>query len=255
MPKFNLSLCLVPVLALLATGCAANGLQQADTLSDYRNLQSGERRLLQVREWVDPQALQAVDAIYIPQAGIVPGVVENSGVDPARFNRIVGKLNQTMCRRLARGGFEVTADPALASHELRMNITGFETTNLVSAGASRVIGFAIPGPISPRIPFGIGALAVEGEMLDSSNAQIAALTWSSRNHLVSSGGFSEIGDGYRLAQVFADSFGDLIVEARDSVEGAREETARGVCTDMFDAATGEGAGDIDQLPGETAANP
>lgn len=239
MPNLNPSLCLIPLLALLATGCAANGLQQADTLSDYQRLAPAERRLLQVREWVDPQALRAVDAIYMPQAGIVPGVVESSGVDPVRFNRVVGKLTQTMCRRLARGGFEVTSDPALASHQLRMNITGFETTNMVSAGASRLIGFAIPGPLSPRIPIGIGALAVEGEMLDSSNSQIAALAWSSRNHLVSSGGFSEIGDGYDLAQVFADSFGDLIVEARDSVDGARKQTERGVCTAMFDAATGE----------------
>jgi len=239
MPKLNPSLCLIPVLALLATGCAANGLQQVDTLSDYRNLQTSERRLLQVREWADPQALRAVDAIYIPQAAIVPGVVAGSGVDPARFNRIVGKLNQTMCRRLARSGFEITADPELASHRLQMTITGFEATNRVSAGASRLIGFAIPGPLSPRIPIGIGALAVEGEMLDASDTQIAALAWSSRNHLVSSGGFSEIGDGYDLAQVFADSFGDLIASARDSVDGARSETERGVCSAMFAAATGE----------------
>ncbi len=239
MPNFNPSLCVIPVLALLATGCAANGLQQADTLSDYRNLETSERRLLQVREWADPQALRAVDAIHIPQAGIVPGVVEGSGVDPARFNRIVGKLNQTMCRRLARGGFQITVDPQMASHELRMTITGFETTNRVSAGASRLIGFAIPGPLSPRIPIGIGALAVEGEMLDANDVQIAALAWSSRNHLVSSGGFSEIGDGYDLAQVFADSFGDLITSARDSVDGARSETARAACNAMFDAATGE----------------
>ena len=239
MPKLNPSLCLIFFLAFLATGCAATGLQQTDTLSDYRNLQPGERRLLQVREWVDPQALQSVDAIYLPQAGIVPGVIEGSGVDPDRFNRVVGKLTQTMCRRLARGGFEITDDPALASHQLRMTVTGFETTNRVSAGASRLIGFAIPGPLSPRIPIGIGALAVEGEMLDSSDAQIAALAWSSRNHLVSSGGFSEIGDGYALAQVFADSFGDLIVEARNSVSGARSQTERGVCNAMFDAATAE----------------
>jgi hypothetical protein len=243
MPKLRPALCLIPILALLATGCAATGLQQADTLSDYGNLEVAERRLLQVREWVDPQALRSVDAIYIPQAGIVPGVVESSGVDPDRFNRVVGKLTQTMCRRLARGGFEITADPTLASHQLRMNITGFETTNLVSAGASRLIGFAVPGPLSPRIPFGIGALAVEGEMLDAGNTQIAALSWSSRNHLVSSGGFSEIGDGYRLAAVFADSFGDLIVDARNSVDGARDETERGVCTAMFGAATGEDGDD------------
>jgi hypothetical protein len=250
MPIPKSTLCLIPLLALLATGCAATGLQQADTLSDYSNLQTSERRMLQVREWVDPDALRAVDAIYIPQAGIVPGVVETSGVDPVRFNRVVGKLTQSMCRRLARGGFEITGDPALASHRLQMNITGFETTNLVSAGASRLIGFAVPGPLSPRIPIGIGALAVEGEMLDADSTQIAALSWSSRNHLVSSGGLSEIGDGYRLAQVFADSFGDLIVNARDSVDGARDQTDRGVCTAMFEAATGESDDEDETAMGE-----
>jgi len=239
MPKAFASLCLIPLIAVAMTGCAANGLQQASTLSEYQNMQPAERRLLQVREWADPQAMRSVDAIYIEQAGVVPGVVESSGVDPERFNRVVGKLTQTVCRRLARGGFEITPDPALASHQVRLNITGFETTNRVSAGASRLIGFAIPGPLSPRIPIGIGALAVEGEMLDRDNRQVAALEWSSRNHLVSSGGFSEIGDGYALAQVFADSFGDLIVEARNSASEERQSTERGVCNEMFDAATEE----------------
>ncbi|WP_417483128.1 DUF3313 family protein [Maricaulis sp.] len=240
MPNHLASLCLIPLIAVTMAGCAANGLQQASTLSDYQNMQPAERRLLQVREWADPQAMRSVDAIYIAQAGVVPGVVEGSGVDPVRFNRVVGKLTQTVCRRLARGGFEITADPALASHQVRLNITGFETTNRVSAGASRLIGFAIPGPLSPRIPIGIGALAVEGEMLDADERQVAALEWSSRNHLASSGGFSEIGDGYALAQVFADSFGDLIVEARNSVSEVRQSTERGVCNDMFDAATDDG---------------
>lgn len=247
MPKSLFSLCLAGLVALFATGCAATGLQQVNTLSSYDNLQPAERRLLAVREWVDPQALRSVDAIYIPEAGIVPGVVDESGIEPERFNRIVGKLTQTMCRRLARGGFEITADPALASHQLMMTITGFEPTNTVSAGASRLIGFAIPGPLSPRIPIGVGALAVEGEMLDAGRQQVAAMEWSSRNHLLSSGGFSRIGDGYSLSQVFADSFGDLIVEARDSVDGARAGTERGVCTAMFDSATDGGDAD------ETAA--
>ena len=73
-------------------------------------------------------------------------------------------------------------------------------------------------------------------MLDREGQQIAAMQWSSRNHLISGGGFSQITDGFALAQVFADGFGDLIVDARDSVDGQRGATESRVCNAMFDEA-------------------
>lgn len=226
----------VLALAGLSTACAATDIQREQTLSDYDRLVPAERRLIPVREFVAADSLMEVSAIHIPMAGVVDGVVEDSGVDPERFERVAGKLNQTLCRRLARGGFTVTTEPEQASHRIALTITGFETSNPVTAGASELLSFAVPGPISPRIPIGVGALAVEGEMLDREGQQIAAMQWSSRNHLISGGGFSQITDGFALAQVFADGFGDLIVDARDSVDGQRGATERGVCNAMFDEA-------------------
>ncbi|MHA6287429.1 DUF3313 family protein [Maricaulis sp. CAU 1757] len=227
------------LLAVLVTGCAANDVQRAHTLSRYDQMETTTRRLLPVNEWVDAQALADVSTIHVADAGLAPGVVEASGVEAERIERVQAKLTQTMCRRLARGGFTVTPDPDGAELSVVMTITGFEPTDMAAAGASRVLGFAVPGPLSPRLPIGIGALAAEGEVLTRDQRQVAAMQWVSRNHILSGGGFSEIGDGYDLAQVFADSFGDLIVDARDSVDGPRGETAGGVCNDMFDAIVGD----------------
>jgi hypothetical protein len=234
---------LVLAFAVVLTGCAATDLQRGQSLTRYDQLQDGQRRLVPLREYANPIGIRQIDVIFLERAAVVEGVQEESGTRPERFDRIVGSLSQTMCRRLARGGFAVSNDREAASHELRLTITGFEATNSVTAAASSLIGVAVPGPLSPRIPIGIGALAVEGELLDAAGEQIAAMQWSSRNHLASSGGTltllrGDIGptsDGEDLAAAFADSFGDLIVAARDRRDEARRETESGVCTALYAA--------------------
>lgn len=231
-------------IALIATGCASN-VGGARTLSTYDNMETGERRFLQVQEYADPVAVAQVEAIFMDRAHTLPDVASDAGVTSDQFERVIGTLSQTMCRRLARGGFQVTDDAGAASHVLVLTITGFTPTNSLAAATSGVVSVFVPGPISPRLPIGIGELAVEGEVLDRDNTQIAAMNWASRNHLSSApgaldvlrGGLRETADGEALAEVFADSFGDMIVEAREAGDGERRETERGICTALFDADT------------------
>lgn len=231
--RIALTTCLVVGLS----ACAAN-LAGQQTLSRYDQLQDAERRLVPVREFGDDAGLGAITAVYMDRAAVAEGVVAGSGLDEERFSRVVDRLTGTMCRRLARGGIQVTSDESAATHRLAMTITGFQPTNAAAAGASSVLGVFVPGPLNPRIPVGVGALAVEGELLDLEGAQIAAMQWNARNHLASGGGaftllradFGVTSDGEDLASAFADSFGDLIVNGRDAAGGVRGETERGVCT-------------------------
>ncbi len=228
-------------LALLAKACASN-VAQIESLSRYDQLVDAERGLVPVREYADGGALAGVTSIYLARATVAPGVVEASGLDEERLDRVAGVMSRTMCRRLARGGFEVRTAPDGASHAMQLTITGFDATNPVAAGASSVIGAFVPGPVSPRLPVGIGALAAEGEVFDETGEQVAAMQWDARNHLASGGGTltllrGDIGstsDGEDLAQSFADAFGDLLVTARDDAGGERGETPRGTCPQYFD---------------------
>jgi hypothetical protein len=231
--RLALTTCLVAGLS----ACAAN-LAGQETLSRYDQLQDAERGLMPVREFGSEDGLGAIRAVYMDRAAVADGVIADSGLDDERFARVVDRLTGTMCRRLARGGVTVTTDPSVATHRLDMTITGFRPTNAAAAGASSVIGVFVPGPLNPRIPVGVGALAVEGELLDLDGEQIAAMQWNAQNHLVSGGGaftllrgdFGVTSDGEDLASAFADSFGDLIVDGRDAAGGVRGETERGVCT-------------------------
>ena len=112
----------------------------------------------------------------------------------------------------------------------------------------------MPGPLNPRVPIGIGALGAEGEILGPDGTQLAAIRWASRNHLASGGGvttvldgsaaFGDLADANELAGVFADAFGDLVVEARAEreTEAADGETPRGTCDAYFHMIDAEDAG-------------
>ena len=243
--RLALTTCLVAGLS----ACAAN-LAGQETLSRYDQLQDAERGLMPVREFGDAQGLGAIGAVYMERAAVADGVIEGSGLDEERFSRVVDRLTGTMCRRLARGGIMVTSDASQASHRLDMTITAFRPTNAAAAGASSVIGVFVPGPLNPRIPVGVGAIAVEGELLDLEGEQIAAMQWNAQNHRASGGGaftllrgdFGVTSDGEDLASAFADSFGDLIVNGRDEAGGVRAETERGVCTALARDEVEDGAG-------------
>ncbi len=238
----RLKLLLASASASLALSACASNVAQVETLSRYDRLTEAERGLVPVREYADSAAMAGVISLYLQRATIATGVVEASGVDAERLDRVAGVLSRTMCRRLARGGFEVRTEAESASHSMQLTITGFEATNPVTAGASGVIGVFVPGPLNPRLPIGIGAFAAEGEVFDANGQQIAAMQYDARNHLASGGGTltllrGDIGstsDGEELAQSFADAFGDLLVNTRDAAGGPRGETPRGTCPEYFE---------------------
>lgn len=243
------SLSLLAAAPLVLAACATN-ISTTDTLSRYDRLEENERGLIPVQEYVDTEAAGEIRNIYMERAAVAPGVIEASGVEPEQFERVVGTLSRTMCRRLARGGIPVVTEDDAEAYRLQLTITGFEATNAFAAGASGIIGTFVPGPLSPRLPVGIGALAAEGEVFSPDGEQVAAMRYDARNHLASGAGtfsmlrgdFGETSDGEDLASSFADAFGDLIVNARNAAGAARAATDRAICGDFYDADEPETAG-------------
>ena len=100
----RLKLLLASASASLALSACASNVAQVETLSRYDRLTEAERGLVPVREYADSAAMAGVISLYLQRATIATGVVEASGVDAERLDRVAGVLSRTMCRRLARGG-------------------------------------------------------------------------------------------------------------------------------------------------------
>ena len=248
--------------AILAIGAAGLSLAACSTafetptsLTRDDRLVEGERRLVPVMEYADGEALAALSELHVPLADIAPGAAIDPDLGDDRLDRLRATVSKELCQRFARGGFSVLPEaPGTQTARLRASLTGLRRNNVATTGLSRAIGVAVPGPLNPRVPIGIGALGAEGEILGPDGTQLAAIRWASRNHLASGGGvttvldgsaaFGDLADANELAGVFADAFGDLVVEARAEreTEAADGETPRGTCDAYFHMIDAEDAG-------------
>lgn len=236
----------VAAAALFLTACST-AFETPTSLTRSDRLSEGERRLVPVMEYADGEALAAIDELYLPLADIAPQADIDPGLDRDRLDRLRAMLSKELCQRFARGGFSVLPeadDVAPDTPRLNASVTGLRRNNVATTGLSRAIGVAVPGPLNPRVPLGIGSLGAEGEILDAGGRQLAAIRWASQNHLASGGGvttildgpdaFGNLADATELTSVFADAFGDLVVESREDREAREAETPRGTCDAYFD---------------------
>jgi len=238
------------VLAFAVSACSTR-FDAPSSLSSSDRLIAGERRLLAVEEYADGAALAGMGRLYLPPVTLATGADIDPEIGPARLNDVRRQLSQDLCRRLARAGFDVRPLPEPGETgldgEVRTAINGIRRNNVATTGLSRLIGVAVPGPLNPRVPLGIGALGVEAEILDGTGRQVAAIRWASQNHLASGGGvttildgpdaFSDLADVMDLSGVFADALGDLVEEARAGTEPVMAETPRGTCDAYRDLIT------------------
>jgi len=241
-----------------ATSACTTRFDAPSSLSSSEQLIAGERRLLAVEEYADGPALATMGRLYLPPVTLAAGADIDPDIPPARLDDVRRQLSRDLCQRLARAGFDVrpvASAPAVdMDGEVSAMINGIRRNNVATTGVSRLIGFAVPGPLNPRVPLGIGALGVEAEILDGEGRQVAAIRWASQNHLASGGGvttilggtdaFSDLADVMDLSSVFADAFGDLVEEARADGETVEAETPRGTCDayrELIDAAAQDGS--------------
>ncbi len=267
-------LCNLRTLALpifIAAGCAAcsTSFETPSTLSTTERLAPGERRLLAVEEYADGAALAEMGVLYLPPVRLAPQADIDGDIPPARLVDVRRQLSRDVCQRLARAGFDVRpvrtqagesgdGNDAGIDGEVFAAVSGIRRNNVATTGVSRLLGAAVPGPLNPRVPLGIGALGVEAEILDRGGRQVAGIRWASRNHLASGGGvttildgpdaFTDLADVMDLSSVFADALGDLVEEARAGRDAGEGATPRGTCNAYRDLINAEVAPDGDTPP-------
>lgn len=216
-PPIRLAGLMLPVF-LAVSGCASVPLKTGGTLTSYSNLGPSEGRLSKTRSYADAQGLaSAKTARIMPSAFSTSAAAEVPLADDRML--IANALDRTLCIGLS-DKYRMVPEGVPADLTVRSTVTDIVLTDKIMAGVSTVttLGSSAVSPVGlPRIPIGLGGLAVEAEALDRDGVQRAAMIWSrGANSIQDSPRYSEIGDAYGLAAKFGDAFAELLVSGTES---------------------------------------
>ncbi|MCY0096117.1 DUF3313 domain-containing protein [Hoeflea ulvae] len=200
----------------LATSCASVDLTESGALSSYDNLGRTTGQMAKSRSYVDKPAVTAARTVRILPASFSASAAGRIGKAQDR-DLVSNALDRAICVALSDRYVIVAADQP-ADLTVRNVITGIIATNKAAAGVSTAVslGSSFVLPVSvPRLPFGLGGLAVEGEVTGREDTQLAAMVWAKgANAITNKPRLSEVGDAYALAAAYGDSFSKLLIKGQ-----------------------------------------
>jgi hypothetical protein len=221
--KHLFSICLVLIVAQAVTGCTSMPLNESGTLTSYNNLGPSKGKFGKKRKlYIDGQQLAHVKTVRIvPTSYTFKAAAKiKTAADRTLVSNV---LDRALCVALS-DKYQMVGSDQPADLTIRSVVTDIVPTNKTVAGAATVVsvggGFVLPDNIPlvgiPRIPFGLGGLAVEAEAVDSSNQQRAAMMWGrGANFIQDKPRYSEVGDAYSQATKFASDFSRMLITGRE----------------------------------------
>jgi hypothetical protein len=208
--------CGLYLLVAVLCGCTSVPLKEAGTLSSYQQLGPAKGDITKSRIFVDERALATVKTVAIEPASFSGPAADR--VVAERDRRLVSNaIDRSICIGLS-DGYQVVDRSEKPDLVIRVVVTDLVPTDRTIAGISTVasLGSSAVLPVGvPRLPFGLGGLAVEAEALDPTGAQRAAVVWSrGANSITNNARLSQVGDAYSLAATFGTYFSKLLVSKR-----------------------------------------
>ncbi|WP_246703548.1 DUF3313 domain-containing protein [Rhizobium sp. P28RR-XV] len=196
--------------------CSSVPLTQSGALGSYDRLGPVEGRVSKARTFLDAQALSAATTVSISPTRLSPQAY--SKIHDEKNGKLVSNaLDRALCIDLS-DKFNIVRSGEKADLTIQAVITDIVPTGKIAAGVSKVatLGTSVVLPVGvPRLPIGLGGLAVEAEAVDAGNTQRAAIVWSRGANSITNGPrVSEVGDAYSLASSFADQFSRMLVKAQ-----------------------------------------
>jgi len=210
---FGLALPLMLVLA----GCASVPLKQGGTLSSYDKLGEPKGSLSKSRIYVDGAGLAPLKTARIMPTTFAFGALPRVA-DAADRALVANAIDRALCVALS-DRYEMVPGGQRADLTVRTVITDIVPTDKTMAGVSAVVSlgtdFVLPVGI-PRLPVGLGGLAVEAEAVDRAGVQRAAMVWSrGANSIQDDPLVSEVGDAYGLSADFGSEFARILVLGKE----------------------------------------
>ncbi|MCF3641263.1 DUF3313 domain-containing protein [Rhizobium sp. TRM95111] len=206
----------LPTLALLA-GCTSVPLKEGGTLTSYSQLSPSKGKFTKSRTFVDAQGLAGVRTV-----SIVPTTFSFDAASriktPQDRALVSNALDRAVCVSLS-DKYQIVPTGQPADMIVRTVVTDIVATNKTMAGVSTAVslGSSLALPVGiPRLPVGLGGLAVEAEAVDVGGTQRAAVVWSKgANSITNNARVSEVGDAYSLAANFGKYFSRMLVSGKE----------------------------------------
>lgn len=228
-PTHRITSCLLlPLLPFLA-GCATVPLQQTGSLSSYERLKPADSKFSgrKSRVHVDKDAVLAAKTVFIvPTSYSADAALAKLSVRDRRL--VANAVDRSVCIALS-DRFHIASSPQTADLAVHVTIASIVPTDEVAAATSTVIDVgksvlshtgvletSVPIP-SVRVPIGLGGIALEGEAIDPTGQQRAAMLWAkgASSFFGNETRVSPVGDAYELASDFGDDFSELMVTGED----------------------------------------
>ncbi len=204
--------------AIIMSGCTSVPLKEGGTLTSYAQLSPVKGKFTKSRTFVDANGLAGVKTVAIVPTTF--SFAASSRVTSEKDRVLVSNaLDRAICVALS-DKYRIAALGQPADMTVRTVITDLVPTDKTMAGVSTAVtlgsNFVLPVSV-PRLPFGLGGLAVEAEAVDSTGVQRAAAVWSKgANSITGNARVSEIGDAYELAADFSNYFSRILVTGKVS---------------------------------------
>lgn len=198
------------------TGCSSVPLKEGGTLSAYDRLGPTSGWQTKSRSYVDASSLIAEKTVAIAPTRFSAEAAVKIGSEPDR-RLLANAIDRSLCIGVS-DGYRLIGNEESADLVIRAVVTDIVKTDRVIAGVSTAtsLGSSLVLPVGlPRLPFGLGGLAVEAEAVDATGQQRAAVVWSrGANSFTTPARISEIGDAYSLASAFGSDFANVMVAKR-----------------------------------------
>lgn len=208
---------IVLLLTAVAAGCTSVPIKQAGTLGSYSKLSPAKGTLAKKQIYVDGRHLAQVKTVRILPTTFSFSAASKIKSDADRF-LVTNALDRALCVALSDKYQMVPADQP-ADLTVHSTVADIVPTNKAMAGVATAVsvgsGFALPVSI-PRLPFGLGGLAVEAEAVDRAGIQSAAMLWArGANSIQDNPRVSQVGDAYGLATKFASDLSRLLITGKE----------------------------------------
>ncbi|KSV67196.1 hypothetical protein N185_30730 [Sinorhizobium sp. GW3] len=186
-------------------------------MTSYGKLGPSKGMVAKKRLYVDGQRLVDVKTVRIAPTTFSFAAASKIKSDADR-DLVSNALDRALCVALSDRYQMVPANQP-ADLTVRSVIADIVPTDKALAGVSTAItigtGFVLPVSV-PRLPVGLGGLAVEAEAVDASGLQSAAMLWArGANSILDKPRVSEVGDAYSFSTKFADAFSQVLISGKE----------------------------------------
>lgn len=204
----------------LLSACTSVPLSEGTSLGSYAGMSPSGGTLTKAKLRVEPARVLAAQTVRIVPTSTLIG---SRDFVPKDLALVTNAIDRALCTGLS-DRFEVVAASQPADLIVHATVTDIVATNRTAAAGSIVasLGGSVAGlgvPI-PRLPIGLGGLAIEVEAVDKDGSQRASMLWSrGANMITTKARVSAVGDAYSLSSAFAADFSRMLIKGKDPFKG------------------------------------